>query len=207
MGSIEKGMTFLLQQQYKTSTQSQTRASTQLRVAILLHRTRFRRILCYCSWHHYMPKLAKQMVMIRRHKHKLELEDCLSAHISSRLKPHVAFRLVGQKTTDLTQEGPTCVRTFLNIRQDEVAGKKKVTNECPQSQSFLVFKPKSCNQSHTEVALVASDIEVLQAIASNAGPQQTSWAKHPVQWRLRTELHMCEKVLIDRSRPIFRPSI
>lgn len=132
---------------------------------MLLHRTRFRRILCYCSWHHYMPKLAKQMVMIimiRRHKHKLALEDCLWAHISSRLKPHVAFRLVGQKTTDLTQEGPTCVRTFLNIRQDEVAGKKTVTNECPQSPIIPGFQteivqPKShwscsCRQWHRGLA-------------------------------------------------------
>ena len=86
----------------------------------------------------------------------------------------MAFRLARQKTADLTQEDPTCVRTFLNIQQEEVAGKKKVADECPQSQSFLHFKAKSCNQSHTEVALVASDIEVLQAMASNAGPEQTS---------------------------------
>lgn len=89
----------------------------------------------------------------------------------------------------------TSGKTRLQVR-------RRLQTNVPNPQSFLVFKPKSCNQSHTEVALVASDIEVLQAIASDAGPQQTSSAKHPVQWRLSTELHMCEKVLIDRSRPI-----
>ena len=77
VGSIEKGMTSLPSATIQNQS-SESNASTQRRVAILLHRTIFQRILCYCSWNHCMPKLAKPMVMIRRHKrqHKLALEGC-----------------------------------------------------------------------------------------------------------------------------------